>query len=135
MRTELALLIAVLALPGCAAAPVPSDAPAATATPAAAKPSVTPCPAPESIRRAGLCRHPADVRAFVDDRDLCQRLRDEPWPEGDSEDERARRRALVEGVSVACAGMDSRLSALKARYADDPSVTLLLSGFAERIDD
>ena len=82
----------------------------------------------------GYCGFPADVRAFVDDRDLCDHFRGEPWPEGDSAEDRARRQEIVEGVRTACAGTDRRLDALKHRYRDDQGVMRVLAGYETGIE-
>lgn len=87
-----------------------------------------------STEHEGYCGFPADVRAFLDDRDLCDHFRGEPWPKGDSADARARRRELIDGVRTACAGTDRRLDALKVRYRDDPAIMQLLSGFETGIE-
>lgn len=131
MRTEFAALVLALALAGCATGRRTDDGPAAVGTSAGAEP----CPAPGPGRGAEVCSLPADVRAFVADRELCDHFRGEPWPEGDSDADRERRRHLVDGARRECAGSDRRLAALKSRYAGNPSVMLLLSRYDERIED
>ena len=82
----------------------------------------------------GYCSFPSDVRAFLDDRGLCDHFRGEPWPEGDAAEDRARRDEIVAGARFACAGTDRRLDALKNRYANDPAVMRVLSGYETGIE-
>lgn len=118
MRTEFAALLAGLALAGCASAPThPVHAPAAQADACSAR----------------TCALPAEVRAFIEDRDLCEHFRGEPWPEGDSAADRARRRELMDGVRTSCAGSEARLAALRSRYATDAVVMAALAGYAEQL--
>lgn len=136
MRTEIALgaLCALAAaLAGCASAPVATRNDVADVPPATA---ATPCiAATRPVARPDLCGHPADVRAFIEDRDACDHFRSEPWPEGDTDEDRQRRRQLVEGVRTSCAGTDRRLAELKRRYAGDARIRALLAGFEDRIED
>lgn len=123
MRTDRRLALAIAcaaALGGCATAPAgPARSPADNACAAGA--------------RRDLCDLPADVRAFVEDRDLCDHFRGEPWPEGDAEADRARRRQLVDGVRTNCAGTDHRLAELKSRHAGDARITALLGRYEPTI--
>ena len=80
------------------------------------------------------CDYPADVRVFLDDRALCDHFRGEPWPEGDAAEDRERRHEIVDGVRAACTGTDRRLDALKNRYANDPAVMRVLSGYETGIE-
>ena len=119
------LLAAALAVSACAGRHAPvraTDAGNACVPPAA------------GTDHAGYCGFPADVRAFLDDRGLCDHFRGEPWPEGDSADDRSRRRELIDGMRTACAGNDRRLDALKLRYRNDPAIMRLLSGFETGIE-
>lgn len=131
MRTDGLLLAALCALAGCATSPLPPREATRVAAPAIA----APCREAASPRGESLCSYPIDVRTFVEDRDLCDHFRGEPWPEGDSDADRSRRLDLVEGARRACAGTDARLAELKTRYDNDPTVLLLLSGFDERVGD
>ena len=119
------LLAGVLAVAACAGTRErsgPADAGVACAPPAAV------------THHEEYCGFPADFRAFVDDRDLCDHFRGEPWPEGDTAEDRARRQEIVEGVRTACAGTDRRLDALKRRYRDDPAIMRALSGYETGIE-
>ena len=86
------------------------------------------------VTRADYCSYPPDLRAFLDDRDLCDHFRSEPWPEADSAEDRARRNQLVDGMKTTCAVMDRRLAALKHRYRDHAGLTKLLLGFESVIE-
>jgi hypothetical protein len=131
VRTEFAALLASLALCACASA----ARPAAPASPVAPVHNVAACVLPGGpVVRADFCGYPADVRAFLEDRDACDHFRGEPWPESDSDADRERRRQLIDGVRTGCAGTDARLAALKARYAGDPPVVALLSTFDADIE-
>lgn len=111
----------MLAAAGCASSPAPV---------AASRPA---CTAPAT--RPEFCTLPADVRAFVEDRDLCEHFLGEPWPEGDSPEERQRRRELVDGVRVNCAGTDRRLAELRQRHANEEGVMAALAGYEARIEE
>lgn len=129
MRTEIFLLTIALAPAGCAMQP---------ATPSPHNPTLSTagaCTQPQGpVLRAEYCRYPVEVRAFLDDRDTCEHFRDEPWPESDSTEDRARRRRLIEGIRKSCAGTDHALADLLVRYRDDPAVMRLLSGFERDIE-
>ena len=131
MHSRLFLPVACLLLAGCSA-PVRETAPAPAASPAAAP---VPCVAPEGpVPRPGFCSLPADVRAFVEDRDGCDHFRGEPWPEGDDEGSRARRQQILQAMRSLCAGTDRQLEALLARYREDAAVMHVLSGFERNIE-
>lgn len=129
MRTERAsaALLLALALAGCAT-PVERD------VRSTASGSTQGCD-PTTELQAGDCALPPDVRAFLADRALCDHFRGEPWPESDSDADRARRRELVDGVRTNCAGTDRQLAALRERHRDDARVVARLAGFEERIED
>src|SRR5688500_19579268 len=91
-------------------------------------------PAAGTTIHEGYCDFPADVRAFLDDRGLCDHFRGEPWPEGDSAEDRERRREIVDGARAACAGTDRRLDALMDRYRKDPAIMRVLSGYETGIE-
>jgi hypothetical protein len=120
-------------LAACASRPDPVPAP--PPAPASAQASVATCaPPPGAVPRAEYCTFPPDVRAFLDDRDLCDHFRGEPWPEGDTAEDRERRRQLVEGVRTACAGTDRQLKALLERHRGNAAVMQVLAGFERNIE-
>lgn len=90
------------------------------------------CEPPEA--RPDWCTYPHEVRTFVQRRDVCDHLRGEPVPEGDSDDAHQRQRDLANGMAEACAGSDDTLSGLLARHGDDPAVAPLLATFARDIE-
>ena len=131
MRTNFVLAGAVLLLiAGCARAPAPAS-PKATAT--------TAIPAVVSSDKTrpdctGDCKVPVDVLAFIDSRNDCDHWRGEPLPEKGDDPEGVRKKQILDGIRSACTGMDKRLSALKATYADDPHVMQLLDEYDSDIE-
>jgi hypothetical protein len=125
-------LAALLCVAGCATTATPDasrpDAPVADAADTAS------CPTDRVALHPDYCELPAEVRAFMDDRDLCDNFRGEPWPEGDTGADKDRRRHLVEAVRTHCAGTDRRLEALLARYPDDGPVRRALLGYERSIE-
>jgi hypothetical protein len=130
IRSLRSICIGCLLLAGCTS-PVRERAPAAVAA-VAAPTSCVPPQAP--VVRPDFCSLPADVRAFVEDRDGCDHFRSEPWPEGDDEQARERRRFLIDAMRTGCAGTDKALEALLQRYRDDPAVMKVLAEFERNIE-
>lgn len=122
------LLYAVVltTLAGCATTPAPAPSPrTVVATPQPAR-----CAPP--AKRASFatwCDLPADVREFVDDRDACEEFRAAPWPASDSEADRQRRQAIVEGLRTSCAGLETRLVELRRRHSSNAPVAALLAAY------
>ncbi len=84
--------------------------------------------------RPNGCDYPHEVRAFIDQRDSCDHFRGEPWPEGDSSQERERRRELTSAIKAACTGTDARLLALRAKYRDDANIVVALATYENDIE-
>jgi len=113
---------------------------------AAAGPPVasTPTCDPQASDRPDYCGFPADVRAFVDDRDACDHWRGEPWATDeeirdtpdptDREAQVDRRKEIIDAVNASCTGTDKRLAALKTAYASDSHVMQLLDGYEPGIE-
>lgn len=103
---------------------------------AAADPRAAPAPTcdPRASNRPGYCSYPADVRAFVDDRDACDHWRGEPVPEHEDDPEEVRKKQITEAINESCTGTDKRLSALKTAYADDPKMLRLLDEYETDIE-
>lgn len=103
---------------------------------AAADPRAAPAPTcdPRASNRPGYCSYPADVRAFVDDRDACDHWRGEPVPEHEDDPEEVRKKQIIEAINESCTGTDKRLSALKTAYADDPKMLRLLDEYETDIE-
>ena len=76
--------------------------------------------------RTDYCSYPANVRAFVGDRDACDHWRGEPVPEHEDDPEEVRRKQIIDGINESCPGTDKHLAALKAAYAGDSHVLKLL---------
>lgn len=71
---------------------------------------------------------PAEVTAFMVDRDGCDHFRgEEPYD--------AERRAYLEAsIRELCIGTDARLARLRQRYASDPDVMAALAQYEDRIE-
>lgn len=123
LRTGIAVLLASGSA-ACIAAPASIDA------------QVAPAPTcdPQESDRPGYCGYPADVRAFVDERDACDHWRGEPIPGPEDDPEQDRRKQVLAGIEASCTGTDQRLSALKAAYARDPAIMQLLDGYESDIE-
>lgn len=71
---------------------------------------------------------PADVQAFVEQRDICDHFRGEyPYDE-------ERRQFLGKNITVLCTGTDARLAALKQKYLGSEAVQSALSGYEVDIE-
>jgi hypothetical protein len=72
----------------------------------------------------------ADFRKFVDDRDACEHfggeVPDPPNPE--------RMKEVLEQMEIYCTGTDTRLAALKVKYAQNPKVMSKLNEYADKIE-
>jgi hypothetical protein len=122
LATALALLLAGGA---CTTTPGAATDPGAAAT-ATCDPQASDWP--------GYCGYPADVRAFVDQRDACDHWRGEPIPGPEDDPEQDRRKQVLAGIEASCTGTDQRLSELKAAYASDPKIMQLLDGYESDIE-
>lgn len=71
---------------------------------------------------------PPEVRSYIEDRELCEHFRQEPF-EGNTPGQVARRQFLRESIEIHCAGTDRRLAALKQRYAHDRAVMTRLENY------
>ncbi len=72
---------------------------------------------------------PADVAAFVSDREQCDHFRgEEPYDE-------ERQREVMAALKTYCTGTDARLKALKAKYRHGPSaVRSTLERFEQQVE-
>lgn len=77
---------------------------------------------------------PDEVVQFIEQRTLCDHFRDEPWPEGDSQEERERRAFLSLQMERYCKGTDDRLRSLRERYRNDQEVLQQLNGFEDSVE-
>ena len=71
---------------------------------------------------------PPEVVAYIEDRELCEHFRQEPF-EGQSSEEVERRKFVQESIEIHCAGTDRRLAALKARYVGNQAVLARLASY------
>ncbi|WP_228217214.1 hypothetical protein [Aromatoleum toluclasticum] len=65
---------------------------------------------------------PKDVAEFLKRGDLCEHFRQEPWPEGRSEEETERRAFIVKQIEEFCTGLPEAAFNLQERYRGNPSV-------------
>jgi hypothetical protein len=93
-------------------------------------PCKVPSPGETPFYRPDYCTYPADVRAFIDDRDACVHFSGE-WPDSASNDKWAveRRKFLTKSIRKYCKGTNQRLRKLKAAHAGNAHVLELLNGF------
>ena len=89
---------------------------------------------PQASDLPGYCSYPDDIRAFVDDRDACDHWRGEPIPGPEDDPEQDRKKQILAGIEESCTGTDKRLAALKAAYANDPSMMQLLDEYETDIE-
>lgn len=66
--------------------------------------------------------YPQEVAEYVERRELCEHFRQEPWPEGSSEADRARRAFIAAGFKRHCTGADQAIRALRQKYRGDRTV-------------
>lgn len=62
--------------------------------------------------------YPQDVSEYIERRELCDHFRAEPWPEGETSEERERRDFVAAQLRHYCKGSDQALRELKAKYRD-----------------
>lgn len=76
---------------------------------------------------------PAEVEAFVAEREACDHFRGEPV-EGDSPAQVERRAFVQDSLEIHCAGTDRRLAALRRRHAGNAAVLSALAGYEATIE-
>jgi hypothetical protein len=73
---------------------------------------------------------PDSLQQFLGDREICDHLRGEiPEPS-----DKVRMQEVIADINHYCAGTDTRLAALKARYAHDPQVMATLNALEAQIE-
>lgn len=72
---------------------------------------------------------PAEVTAFMVDRDRCDHFR------GEEAYDAERRAFLDASIGQLCVGTDTRLAALRARHATEPTVIAALESYDDRIEE
>jgi hypothetical protein len=77
---------------------------------------------------------PAEVRAFIDDRDGCDHFRGEPWSSGDDPDIKERREFIFENIRKLCTGTDKRLASLRKKYRGNLTVLKQLRQYEDTIE-
>lgn len=77
---------------------------------------------------------PLDVKEYVERREICEHLRQEPWPEGTSLEEKERREFLAAQLVRQCQGSDKDLLELKKKYKNNQSVMKRLERYEAIIE-
>jgi hypothetical protein len=77
---------------------------------------------------------PDDVSAFIEQRTLCEHFRAEPWPEGESPEERERREFLILQLQRYCRGSDEQRHLFRERYRGNRAVLQQLGKFESSIE-
>jgi len=80
---------------------------------------------------------PPDVQAFVEQRDICDHFRGEPYEgpsDGETPAQTERRAFVIASQQKYCSGTDKRLAELKRKYRDDSKVLDRLNRYEERIE-
>jgi hypothetical protein len=83
-----------------------------------------------ALHAAATERLPADVRAFIEEREGCDHMRGEIPDASDKQ----RMREVSREIEKLCKGTDRRLARLKRKYASDRVVTRHLNGFEASIE-
>jgi len=78
--------------------------------------------------------YPEDVSEYIRRRDVCEHFRAEPWPEGDSSEERERRDFIAARLLQYCKGSDQAMRELKAKYSDNRAVMERLERYEADIE-
>lgn len=120
---------------------VAADVPAASMLPRPSRSASIEAPSPPDPSRAHpldlpiydeaepVPQFPAEVTAFMVDRDGCDHFRgEEPYDE-------ERRVYLARSIQQLCTGTDSRLAALRRRYSLQPEVMAALGGYEEHVEE
>jgi hypothetical protein len=70
---------------------------------------------------AGVAYSP-EISEYIERREACEHFRQEPWPEGQTVQDKERREFLVSQLQRYCAGTDQAIQELKQKYGNDPAV-------------
>lgn len=89
-----------------------------------------------AVLSTGAVAHdlPADVQAFIDERDGCDHFRGEPWGAGDDPEIKERREFIFKNIKKLCTGTDKRLAELRNKYRNDPAVIERLRVYEDSIE-
>ena len=112
-----------------AVTPAAAPAPSANATPVSASASA-PASAPVAtvFASATAVALPAEVQAFIAQREACDHFRGEEGYDAE------RRAFLAKALAKTCTGTDRALAALRERFAAQPAVLAALKDFEVRIE-
>lgn len=72
---------------------------------------------------------PSEVLDYIERRKICEHFRQEPWPEGSTNEDRERREFLHGQFQNYCAGTDRAIEELKRKYKNDPAVSVELNSY------
>jgi len=59
---------------------------------------------------------PKDVAEFLERNELCEHFRQEPWPEGQSDEEKERREFIAKQIERFCTGLNDTGRNLRRKY-------------------
>jgi hypothetical protein len=80
---------------------------------------------------------PPDVRSFVEQRDICDHFRGEPYggpSDRETVEQRERREFVIASQQKYCTGTDKRLAELKLKYRDHTKVLDRLNRYDEQVE-
>ena len=80
---------------------------------------------------------PADVKSFVEQRDVCDHFRGEPYggpSDSETVEQRERREFVLASQEKYCTGTDKRLAELKLKYGGDSRVLDRLNRYDTQIE-
>ncbi|EKD31767.1 MAG: hypothetical protein ACD_77C00255G0003 [uncultured bacterium] len=72
-----------------------------------------------------------DVEEFIKRGELCAHFRQEPWPEGESDEVKERREFIVQQINQFCTGLHEAGNNLRQKYRGDPLVIEKLDGIKD----
>ena len=78
---------------------------------------------------------PKDVAEFLKRGELCEHFRQEPWPEGGSEEAIERREFIAKQIEDFCTGLPAAGSNLREKYQEKSFVIEKLNEAMERADE
>jgi hypothetical protein len=83
---------------------------------------------------AGASELPSEIQSFIDDRDICDHFRGEPWDSGNEPDVKERREFISKSIKKFCTGTDKRLFNLRQKYRNNQDVIERMSDYEDAIE-
>ncbi|GAB3408009.1 hypothetical protein NX774_21375 [Massilia agilis] len=83
-----------------------------------------------SLQASAVEKVPADVRAYIEEREGCDHMRGEPPDPRDKQ----RAKEVSREINELCKGTDRRLAGLKRKYASDQRVMRHLNRFDSNVE-